>query len=171
MAIQNILLIYVRLVIFHYFLFFLSLFFLERGGGDGRRSSQLIWYTRGGHPSTIKSHQPSPPPHSPKTNGPWYASYPKKVRGSPVSFYWMWKSPRCIPFYNICAKKIISCKHRNNMTSLWKHSSMKRSPITAPKEDDTCVTSAAEETVQFDDDTLRGEKNALCFLIYRFSQG
>ena len=41
---------------------------------------------------------------------------------------------------------------------------MKRSPITAPKEDDTCVTSAAEETVQFDDDTLRGEKNALCFL-------
>ena len=36
---------------------------------------------------------------------------------------------------------------------------MKRSPITAPIDDDTCVTSAAEETVQFDDDTLRGEKN------------
>ena len=43
-------------------------------------------------------------------------------------------------------------------------SSMKGSPITAPNEDDTCVTSAAEETVQFDDDTLRGEKNTLCLL-------
>ena len=41
---------------------------------------------------------------------------------------------------------------------------MKRSPITAPKEAENCVTSAAEETVQFDDDTLRGKKNALCLL-------
>ena len=41
---------------------------------------------------------------------------------------------------------------------------MERSGNTAPKVDD--VTSAAEETVQFDDDNLRGEKLKKYIYIY-----
>ena len=40
------------------------------------------------------------------------------------------------------------------MTLLLQHSDMERSPVAVPKEDD--VTAAAEKTLQFDDDNLRG---------------
>ena len=43
---------------------------------------------------------------------------------------------------------------------------MERSGNTAPKVDD--VTSAAEETVQFDDDNLRGEKLKKYIYIFTF---
>ena len=87
---------------------------------------------------------------------------PARPRKYPVPrppFIWCERVCGAFLFITPALKQIISCKHQNNMISLWKHSSMKRSPITAPKKDETCVTSAAEETVQFADDTLRGENN------------
>lgn len=106
---------------------------------------------------------PNPPPPQKRTVPDVPARPHKYVVPRPL-FIWCERVRGAFLFIISALKKISSCKHQNNMTSLWKRSSMKRTPITTPKEANTCITSAAEETVQFDDDTLRGEKNALCFL-------
>ena len=159
-----------------HFPFFFS-FFGSRGGGisinlgykGGGGAPEKILAKYGGHQVLqelpVKSHQPPQPPSPPqKRTVPDVPARPHKYVVPRPLFIWCERVRGAFLFITSALKKISSCKHQNNMTSLWKRSSMKRSPITTPKEANTCITSAAEETVQFDDDTLRGEKNALCFL-------
>ena len=58
---------------------------------------------------------------------------------------------------NICSiKKVLAViTTMTTIISIFKQSAMERSASTAVKDD---VASAAEETLQFDDDNLRGEK-------------